>query len=212
MENINFICVVSGNKLEITPVPASPGEAAILDNSIYEIKIDQINNIGATKGISDLKFKVATKLSPAFCTITAVSSIVGEYGISDDLILYFIKEASAYTNWVKEQDETNLEYAAIQLTKYKAAYDSLLSSYMQKAIQFGNKGQIGDVIFDKSSRLNDIKDALKALKDLEEEWKDALLGFIDKGPAKPKSVVKGFKPNTSGGGILSSPLSIDRGL
>lgn len=194
MERVKFTVKVFDNFLEIIP------EGGVKDNSIYEIKIQGLKEENGTKELNKLNLKLCTKMTPCYSTISSVTALLGEIDIPEETILYHIREASKFADYIIDSMQVSnvfnirgkdlQSYQAEQLTKYKAAYECALRFYMDKAAENGIKGTLGDISFDTGITMPDIKNLLTALKDEIEKWKLALQGHNTDIRAKTKSGVK----------------------
>lgn len=185
MERVEFQIKVFDNFIEITPV------GGVKDNSVYEIKIKNLKQLGGRAVLDSASVKLVTELTPAYASLQAVESLVESCGIEKQTILFHIREASKYVDFVKgvpQQGQAAFEVE--QFVKYKAAHECVLRYYIDRTSESGNKGTLGDVQFDNSVKLADISELLKALRAQADEWKDALRGYKNEGRAKPVSAVK----------------------
>lgn len=191
MERVEHTFTVLGNILEI--IPDTPPQ----DNSIYEIYIKSVKSASGKKTLNNIRVKVCTQLRPSYCSLEAVKSLVESYSISDERVLYYIREASRFADYVREEEikETDVPYEVTQYVKYKAAYDSLLRSYIDMASESGQKGTLGEISFENVTSYPAMKDLLKALKEEVDKWELHIRGYGIEGRAKPKSAVRGIKHN-----------------
>lgn len=174
------------NYIEITP------EDGILDNSIYEIKLYNVKSADGLSELSNQKVVVYTKMSPSYTTIEAVRSLLYNCDIPDSIILYHIREASKFVEYVtnKKYDVAAVPFNVFEYVKYKSAYDSLLSFSVNSVSTGITKGTMGDVSYEKEFSVGDMSDLLKSLKHDLDTWYDSLFGYIQTGPAKPAITVK----------------------
>ncbi len=188
MERIKHSFKVFDNFLEITP------DEGIKDNSIYEIRIKTIKAHNKNKFVDDLNLKVTTKLTPSYCSLEAVHSLVESYQVPDDKTLYYIREASLFAEYVKKTSykADDVPFEVTQYVKNKAAYDSLMRFYIEKSSESGTKGTLGEITFENSSSLPAIKDLLNTLKEEVKKWEDHMRGNGFEGRAKPVSAVRGL--------------------
>ena len=59
-------------------------------NSKYTLKVIAIENIYGDMYSNDFVFN--TQMKPMYCDLEAVTSLIGEYKISDEVILYHIRD------------------------------------------------------------------------------------------------------------------------
>lgn len=167
-------------------------DGGILDNSIYEIKLYNIKQANGLSEITNQKIVVYTKISPSYTTIEAVRSLLYNCDLPDSVILYHIREASKFVEYVtnKKYDQAAVPFNVFEYVKYKAAYDSLLSFTVNNVTTGITEGTMGDVSYKKEMSIGDMSDLLKALKGDLDTWYDALFGYVQHGPAKPAITVK----------------------
>lgn len=192
MERVEFDLKVYDNFIEIIP------NGEIKDNSIYEIRIGSIKALDKNKSAENLKLEFATQLTPSYCSLEAVNSLVESYQIPEDKILYYIREASLFAEYVKgtSYEKDNVPFEVVQYVKYKAAYDSLMRFLIEKSSHIGVRGQIGEISFENPSDFPIAKDLLKELKDEIAKWEEHLKGYGFAGRAKPLSAIRGINANS----------------
>lgn len=198
MEAINSTFTINNDLLIITP------EEPFEDNSIYEIRITGLKSKAGD--VIDKTFTLCTKLSPIYCSIKAVKTILGHYvDVSDDEILYAIRESSkladylyAYRanfkeNYNKEMkiDPENVPFEVSEFVKYKTAYDLCLSFTIADSASSGISGTVGNVQFSEKEGTKDLSKILKNLLDLIKKWQDAVKGFGIEGRALMQSALIG---------------------
>ncbi|MCY7866103.1 hypothetical protein P8918_13570 [Bacillus spizizenii] len=193
MERVKHDFKVFDNFIEITP------DDGIKDNSVYEIRIKTIKALDKNKRIDDLRMKVTTKLTPSYCSLEAVRSLVDSYEIPEEKTLYYIREASLFAEYVKQESygDEEIPFEVFQYVKHKAAYDSLVKFYIERSAEGGTKGTLGDITFENSSSFPAIRDLLNALKKEVDLWVEHLRGNGFEGRVAPASAVRGAR-NTPG--------------
>lgn len=181
MERVKFSIRVFDNFIEIIP------EGGVKDNSIYEVRLKDLKQENGHKTLDEAVVKFCTKMTPAYTSLESVKALVENCGIPDETILYHIREASKYADYIKKcksfygKPDLNLgseidQFQKEQYAKYKAAYECMLRFYMDKAAENGVKGTLGDITFDTTGKLPDISKLLAALKSEMDEWELALQG------------------------------------
>lgn len=173
--------------ISITP------EDGIYDNSIYEIKLYSLKNISGSSELKNQKIIVYTKITPSYTTVEAVKSILYNCDIPDSTILYHIREASKFVEYVtgKKYCDNSVPFNVFEYVKYKAAYDSLISFSINNVSNGVQKGTMGDVSYEKGGlNIGDLNKLLSTLKDEVKTWYDSLFGYVYKGPASPSVAVK----------------------
>lgn len=194
MEIVKHSSVVSENMIEIIP------DEGFKDNSIYEIKL---LNIKSTSGdLINTTIKFATKMKPMYVDAYAVSALIGEFKIPNDVILYHIKEASKFADYVIScsdnpfiVDENNVPFQVSQFVKYFAAHECLLRHTIDLSSSTGVSGKVGDVQFSEKESVKDISKLLKHFCDEIDKWKDALKGFDLEGRAHMRTAIRGRYSN-----------------
>lgn len=194
MEKVNFSIKVYDNYLEIIP------DDGVKDNSIYEIKLKGLKEENGFKEFPNTTVKICTQMTPCYSNIDAIKALLGEIDIPDETILYHIREASRFADYIQDSMKAynviNIkgkdlqDYQKSQLTKYKAAYECTLRFYMDKAAENGIKGTLGDITFDTGIKIPDIKDLLNSLLQEVEKWKLAIQGHNTDIRAKIRTGVK----------------------
>lgn len=184
MEKVKFTVKVFDNFLEIIPCDG------VKDNAIYEIKLKDLKQENGNNKLEAATIKFCTKMTPAYTSLEAVKSLVENCNVPDETILYHIREASKYADYIKrcktsygrpvmQLDPEMDTFQKEQFAKYKAAYECMLRFYMDKAAENGLKGTLGDITFDTTTKLPDISKLLATLKKEVEEWELALQGHTN---------------------------------
>lgn len=205
MERVDYDIKVYDNIIEITP------KNGVKDNSEYEIRLKNLKQLNGKRKLDSEKVTACTKMTPAYTSLQAVESLVESCNIPKKIILYHIREASRYVDFVRKpstqstatlidyQRPTILTETTItgevpfeveQFVKYKAAHECILRYYIDRTSDSGNKGQLGDVQFDTTVKLADISELLKKLDGMSDEWMASMLGYKNEGRAKPVSAAK----------------------
>jgi hypothetical protein len=190
--------------LEIIP------EKGWKDNSIYEITLKNIKDLNGNTITKT--FTLYTKLSPIFSDINAVKSLIADIGVPDTTILYNIREASKYAEYIKggKIDENDIPFEVTQFVKYRAAHECLLNFSVQESTTVGISGKVGDVTFADKETNRDISKLLKSFLDEVNKWMDGVKGYHNEGRAKMQTAVKGYYPST----YINQPVGVefDRGV
>ena len=182
------------NMLIVTP------EEPIEDNCQYEIRLKDVRSKDGNATLDSYTCKVVTALSPAYCTVSDVAILVDEFKIPQTTVLYYIREASRYVDYIREVsgiDSKEVTFASREFVKIKAQIDCLLKAYVAKAAGSGLKGTLGEISFEQTEKyasgINDLLDYLwKRLKG----WEDALKGNYElEGRAKPSFSIKASQTN-----------------
>lgn len=184
MERVKFCVKVFDNFLEIIPCDG------VKDNSIYEIRLKDLKEENGYKSLDAETVKFCTKMTPAYTSLESVKALVENCNIPEETILYHIREASKYADYIQKckasYGKPNIvldpeidKFQKEQFAKYKAAYECVLRFYMDKAAEFGLKGTLGDISFDTNTKLPDISKLLETLKKAVDEWQLAIEGHTN---------------------------------
>lgn len=180
--------IIDGDTIEISLLEE------LKPNSKYTLKIIAIENIFGDTYSADIVFN--TQMKPMYCDLEAVTSLIGEYKISDDVILYHIREASKFADYIasldcREIDEDNLPFSVTQLVKYYAAHECLLRHTIDLSSSTGLSGTVGNVTFSEKETTKDISKLLKHFCDEIDKWKDAINGYGNEGRARMQTTIRG---------------------
>lgn len=189
-EPVNHSSVVSENMIEIIP------DEGFKDNSIYEIRLLNIESVSGDSINTTVKF--ITRMKPMYVDSYAVSALIGDYKIPNDVILYHIKEASKFADYIIshsdypfEIDENDVPFPVSQFVKYFAAHECLLRHTVDLSSSTGVSGTVGDVTFSEKESVKDISKLLKHFCDEIDKWKEALKGYDLEGRAHMRTGVRG---------------------
>ena len=169
------------------------------DNSIYEVRLKGVKAKNGTD-IETPIVKFATAMSPMYCGIMDVTSLMDTMSIPDDIILYNIREASRYADYVyatafpykNKLDSLKLPFVVKEFTRFKAARDCLLKIYMSLVADNVIQGQLGEVVFKTRPTLPDLNNLLKYLDDEIKKWLDGIRGYNLEGRAKMQTAIRGY--------------------
>lgn len=208
---INSKTSIIDNMLVITP------EEPIEDNCQYEIRIKDLRSKDGTCVLDNYTCKVVTALTPSYCKVSDVAILVDTFEIPESTILYYIREASKYADYILEVYGTSVteeSFPIHEFVKTKTMIDCLTRAYVYKAAGSGIKGTLGEISFENTekyaSSINDLLDDLwRRLKG----WEDALKGYELEGRAAPKWAVKAHKASESDSATFNDIVdNIDRKL
>jgi len=204
-EKVEYSIQVFDNFIEIIP------NDGVKDNSTYEIILKGIKSLDATKELDFEKIKFSTKFSPMYASLSSVQSLIGECHVDDEILLYHIREASKFVNYIKgtTTSEEDIPFEVEQYVKYKAAHDGLLVFYINKASVSKEKGSLGDISYEKNIKLTDIALLLRYLESESLKWKENLRGYKFEGRAKPLYALKGGNAQPA---MTSLNLDFSRGV
>lgn len=215
-EKVKFDIKVFDNFIEITP------KDGVKDNSIYEIRLKGVKGTRRVEVSSDT-IKFATAMTPSYCSIMDVSSLMEIVDIPEDIILYNIREASRYIDYVYERvnngkriSANSVPFVVKEFVRYKAAKDCLIKLYMSLIADKTIEGTLGEVKFKNRESLPDIKDLLDYLDDEIRKWLDAVKGYHLEGRARMRTAIRGYhhggiNPMTSAE-IRTTPKRVNIGM
>ena len=180
--------IVNENTIEIEL------EDKLKHNSKYTLKLINIENVHGETFSADIVFN--TQMKPMYCDLDAVTSLIGEYKIPDDVILYHIREASNFADYIASQegsliDEEDIPFSVSQLVKYYAAHECLLRHTVDLSSSSGLKGTVGNVTFEERESTKDISKLLNHFCHEKDKWKDAMNGYGEEGRARMRATVRG---------------------
>lgn len=192
-------------------------EEKALDNSQYEIRIKGLRSKDGKAFLDGYKTKVVTELTPSYCKISDVAVLVDIFNIPESTILYYIREASKYVDYIlggtKVGGSGKTKEATFPMTEFvktKVKIDCLMKAYVHKAAGEGISGALGVISFQNTEKyamsIDDILDDLwRQLKG----WEEALKGYEFEGRAEPRFAIRASKATgvTTPSSILTS---IDR--
>ena len=186
---------IIGNLLQVTP------KEPIEDNAQYEIRIKDLRSKDGKSVLDSYSCKVVTELSPSYCKISDVAVLIDTFEVPETTILYYIREASKYADYIAEAagvSSSEASFAMKEFVKTKCTIDCLLKAYVNKAAGSGIKGSLGEISFENTEKyatsINDLLDDLwKRLK----KWEDAIRGYDLEGRAAPQFAVKAKDASSS---------------
>lgn len=195
IEKIESTFVVNGSILEITP------SVAIADNSLYTIKIKGVKSLDGSKTFPEKTFNVTTALSPMYCTLKSLSALVDSFGIPEENMLSYIRDASKYADFVAggtavKKGKTP-SFAVEQFVRTKATLDCLLRACMNKSYSSGGTYTLGDATLEEATNSGSFKNMISTLRDELQKWQDAIRGYYNEGRVKPKATRIGLKSSSN---------------
>lgn len=183
MEIKDFDYKVYENVIEITL------REPIEENAVFEFTFGEVLSNTRDRKFTNEPVTVTTTLTPMYADISAVKSLLHAQLIDNTTILYNIRDASRFVEYITSQSYSldEIPFAAVQYVKYRSGYESLLKKYSEIAELAGKKGQIGKVSFE--AKMPDLKPLLDELKLQMLKWEKELAGG---GKAVFGSAVKGI--------------------
>lgn len=183
MELVDFEILVVGGMLQIIL------KDGFEDNSIYDIRLRGINSLQGDQYSDDIK--LVTKLSPLYVDLYSVKTLIGDMDIPDDVILYHIREASRFADYIRSGiDPDDVPFEVAQFVRYKAAHECLLRHTVSLSSTVGQSGTVGKVTFAEKETTRDISNLLNHLCKEVMKWLDEVKGFKLEGRAEAKTAVR----------------------
>lgn len=185
------------NFIEIIP------SEGMKDNSIYEIKIKGLKSASSQEEIQLDTIKFVTAITPSYCELIDVESLLDIVEIPPELIMYNIKEASRYADYIYKSANgidiniNNIPFEVKEFTRYKAAKDCLLKIYMSIASNKMSEGTLGEVKFKVKESTPDLKNIIEYLNQEILKWQDAIKGYDLEGRAKMATAIKAINFNST---------------
>ena len=175
-----------------TTVVVTP-EKALQDNSIYTVTIKGLVAADGTP-IPDATIEYRTPYSPLYCSLDSLKLVVDTFGISDEAMLSYIRQASREADFIAGGTADATDFAVQQFTRTKATYDCLTRSFMDRTYSGGgSKYKLDTAEYQDSLNSAAFKQLLDRLgKDLQ-KWQDAIRGYFNEGRVKPKATRIGLK-------------------
>lgn len=187
--------VINDNTLEVTPTPAPQ------DNSEYTITIKGVKDMDGNV-MPPKQYKIITAMSPMYCTLKSLKSLTYQFGIPDDVLLMYIRDASQEVDFIVQDETTtttdaNDEYARAEYVRTKALINCLMQSAMDRTVNGGGSYKLDVAELEDSSNSVAFAKLLDRLRKNLHDWQDALRGYYNEGRAKPKATRIGTKSNTN---------------
>ena len=141
-----FEYTIFGNRLEIKPT------GGMKPDSLYEIRIKRLESIDGKKVLKYKVFTVASEQISNFYTLGDVNYLINVFDASDTEVLYALKEASQFAQFLLNQipgyeNRADLPYLLQQFCKLRATL-SLVSKHAVTTTTSGKvSGHIGNISF-----------------------------------------------------------------
>lgn len=192
---------IIGNKFTIVDnIVSITLDDDIADNTQYEIRLKNFKSKDGIATLDSATYKVVTNLSPSYCNISDVAVLVDVFKIPESTILYYIREASRYVDYIintsGSSSPSEVTFPMREFVKTKTMIDCLLKAYVTKAASGGIKGTLGVISFENTEKYaSSIDDILDDLWMRLNKWEDALKGYALEGRAAPVVAVKASSPS-----------------
>ena len=141
-----FEYTIFGNRLEIKPT------GGMKPDSLYEIRIKRLESVDGKKVLKYKVFTVASEQISNFYTLGDVNYLINVCDASDTEVLYALKEASQFAQFLLNQipgyeNRADLPYLLQQFCKLRATL-SLVSKHAVTTTTSGKvSGHIGNISF-----------------------------------------------------------------
>ena len=141
-----FEYAIFGNRLELRPV------GGVKPDSLYEIRIKKLESVDGKKVLKYKVYTVASEQISNFYTLGDVNYLIDVFDASDTEVLYALKEASRFAQFLLDQipgyeNRADLPYLLQQFCKLRATL-SLVSKHAVTTSTSGKiSGHIGNISF-----------------------------------------------------------------
>lgn len=141
-----FEYTIFGNRLELRPVDG------VKPDSLYEIRIKKLESVDGKKVLKYKVYTVASEQISNFYTLGDVNYLINVFDASDTEVLYALKEASRFAQFLLDQipgyeNRADLPYLLQQFCKLRATL-SLVSKHAVTTSTSGKiSGHIGNISF-----------------------------------------------------------------
>lgn len=171
------------------------------DDSVYEFKIPGLKAKNGSP--SDIHVKYITSPKSAYIGLRDVTSLANGLQLDDESVLYHIREASKYADYLIDKynssnpgepimmNKHNIQtkyFTIYMFIKYKALRDCLLDFFIKESAKpHSVKNQAGDLVYEHTMDLNKIKDLLDDIEDEYKKWEEETVAIT----ASPRAVTRG---------------------
>lgn len=190
MQTVPFTYRIFDNCLEIIP------DEPIKDNAIYTVRIRNLRSKDKTRELPDAKYEVTTAMSPMYCKVDDIKTLVDVFDIPESTILMMIRRASKEADFIngKPVDTTKgIPFEVEQFTAVKASLLALLRAYAVGGAESGLEGTLGKISFKNGDKLASIKALIDRLRREAKTWQEAIRGYVLEGRNVSKFALRGNK-------------------
>ena len=185
-----FVIGEDGRSIVITP-------DEIKTNSVYKITLSGIKDEEGNV-LPDTVLSVKTPYSPMYCSLESLAMIVDTFGIPEENLLMYIRQASKEADFIAGgtavEDGADVSYPVEQYVRTKATFDCLNRAYMDRTYSgAGSKYTLDTATFEDSLNSTGFKSLLDRLGKELQKWADAIRGYYNEGRVKPKATRLGIK-------------------
>lgn len=163
------------------------------NNSIYTVTVKGLMSADGTP-IPDATIEYRTPYSPLYCSVDSLKLVVDTFGISDEAMLSYIRQASREADFIAGGTADPTDFAVQQFARTKATYDCLTRSFMDRTYSGGgSRYKLDTAEYEDSLNAAAFKQLLDRLGKELQKWQDAIRGYFNEGRAKPKATRMGLK-------------------
>lgn len=163
------------------------------NNSIYTVTVKGLMSADGTP-IPDATIEYRTPYSPLYCSVDSLKLVVDTFGISDEAMLSYIRQASREADFIAGGTADSTDFAVQQFVRTKATYDCLTRSFMDRTYSGGgSRYKLDTAEYEDSLNAAAFKQLLDRLGKELQKWQDAIRGYFNEGRAKPKATRMGLK-------------------
>lgn len=163
------------------------------DNSIYEVTLTGLTDADGNS-MEPVTVTYRTPYSPLYCSIDSLKLVVNTFGLSDEAMLSYVRQASREADFIAGGTADATDFAVQQFVRTKATYDCLTRMFMDRTYSGGGaKYKLDTAEYQDSLNSAAFKQLLDRLGEELQKWQDAIRGYINEGRAKPKATRIGLK-------------------
>lgn len=194
MERVNFSYRVFDNCLEIIP------DEGIKNNSVYKLTLRDIRSAEGHKVLDKKTFEITTAMTPAYCSVDAIRTLVDVFDVSESTILFQIRQASkeadfiwrsVYDKPIVRDADGNYPFPIERFTEVRASQLALTKAYITGTSESGLEGTLGKISFKNGEELGNIRKLIDDLKKEADKWQDAIRGYVFGGRNTPAYALRG---------------------
>ena len=165
----------------------------IKDNYLYTVTVSGLkDSTGAAMPAVEVSYQ--TPYSPMYCTLESLKVVVDTFGIPDENLLMYIRQASKEADYIAGGTAKAEDYATQEFVRTKATYDCLTRAFMDRAYSGGGSTYTLDTAtYQDSLNSTAFKELLNRLGKALQKWQDAIRGYFNEGRVKPKATRMGLK-------------------
>ena len=147
---------------------------------MYEIRVKKLKSSDGKFVANNLKISHTTAMTPCYCSITPIQTLVDVFGIPTSTILFFIRQASRQADYINGgpiDTSKGVPYVVEKFTEIEATIEALTKAYVISSNDSGLEGTLGKISFKNGTKLSGIKNLLDVLRRQAKQWKEAIRGY-----------------------------------